>query len=85
MAQVSVRSMWTYSWHIEASRDVGNIGISIGSVSWVTDPMDHSRLVPVGCVSEFSIEGPVLARSYLERPVEMAKAFHSLRYRSGQN
>lgn len=61
--------------HLDKHGDVGSIGTSVGSVSWVVDPRDHNRLVPVGCVGELLIEGPILARGYLNKPVETAKAF----------
>lgn len=61
--------------HLDKDGDVGSIGTSVGSVSWVVDPQDHDLLVPVGCVGELLIEGPILARGYLGRPVETAKAF----------
>ena len=61
--------------HLDKDGDVGSIGTSVGSVSWVVDPQDHNRLVPVGCVGELLIEGPILARGYLGRPAETAKAF----------
>ncbi|KAK4157425.1 non-ribosomal peptide synthetase [Chaetomidium leptoderma] len=61
--------------HLDKHGDVGNIGTSVGSVSWVVDPKDHNRLVPVGCVGELLIEGPILARGYLNKPVETVKAF----------
>ncbi|KAL2132692.1 hypothetical protein VTI74DRAFT_3472 [Chaetomium olivicolor] len=61
--------------HLDKHGDVGNIGTSVGSVSWVVDPKDHNRLVPIGCVGELVIEGPILARGYLNKPVETAKAF----------
>lgn len=65
----------THRLHLDAAGDVANIGTSVGSVSWVVDPRDHNRLVPVGCVGELLIEGPILARGYLGRPAETAKAF----------
>jgi amino acid adenylation domain-containing protein/non-ribosomal peptide synthase protein (TIGR01720 family) len=61
--------------HADKQGDVGNLGTSVGSVSWVVDPKDHNRLVPVGCVGELLIEGPILGRGYLNKPVETAKAF----------
>ncbi|KAK4133596.1 non-ribosomal peptide synthetase [Trichocladium antarcticum] len=61
--------------HMEADGDVANIGTSVGSVSWVVDPDNHDRLMPVGCVGELIIEGPILARGYLGRPVETSKSF----------
>jgi amino acid adenylation domain-containing protein len=65
----------THKLHLDKQGDVGNIGTSVGSVSWVVHPQDHNRLVPVGCVGELLIEGPILARGYLNKPVETAKAF----------
>ncbi|KAK4124725.1 non-ribosomal peptide synthetase [Parathielavia appendiculata] len=65
----------THKLHVNKQGDVGNIGTSVGSVSWVVDPHDHNRLVPVGCVGELLIEGPILARGYLNKPAETAKAF----------
>ncbi|KAK4224364.1 putative peptide synthase [Podospora fimiseda] len=65
----------THRLHSDARGDVGNIGTSVGSVSWIVDPSDHNRLMPIGCAGELLIEGPILARGYLGRPVETAKAF----------
>lgn len=61
--------------HLDKNGDVGSIGTNVGSVSWVVDPKSHDRLVPVGCVGELLIEGPILGRGYLNKPVETAKAF----------
>ncbi|KKK25307.1 hypothetical protein AOCH_002968 [Aspergillus ochraceoroseus] len=41
------------------------IGSSVGCRSWLVDPSNHSRLVPVGCVGELVIEGPGVSHSYL--------------------
>ncbi|KAB5522985.1 non-ribosomal peptide synthetase [Coniochaeta sp. 2T2.1] len=65
----------THRLHTNAKGDVSNIGTSVGSVSWVVDPNDHDRLVPIGCVGELLIEGPILARGYFNRPNETAKSF----------
>ncbi|EAQ90170.1 hypothetical protein CHGG_06789 [Chaetomium globosum CBS 148.51] len=61
--------------HLDKNGDVGSIGTNVGSVSWVVDPKNHDRLVPVGCVGELLIEGPILGRGYLNKPVETARAF----------
>jgi len=45
--------------------ELANIGRSVGSVSWVVDPSDHNFLVPIGSVGELLVEGPILARGYL--------------------
>ncbi|KAK4150585.1 non-ribosomal peptide synthetase [Chaetomidium leptoderma] len=65
----------THKLHVDKQGDVGSIGTSVGCVSWVVDPQDHNRLVPVGCVGELLIEGPILARGYLNKPAETAKVF----------
>lgn len=55
--------------------DVTNIGRAIGGVSWVVDANDHNNLVPIGCVGELLIEGPILARHYLHNPEKTAQSF----------
>ncbi|XTI94683.1 nonribosomal peptide synthetase [Cenococcum geophilum] len=52
-----------------------NIGRGVGSVSWVVDATNHERLVPIGCVGELLIEGPILARGYLNDSEKTAAAF----------
>ncbi|KAJ6442239.1 nonribosomal peptide synthase [Purpureocillium lavendulum] len=42
-----------------------NIGYTRGAVSWVVDKEDAEILVPVGAVGELLLEGPILARGYL--------------------
>ncbi|KAK7398257.1 hypothetical protein QQX98_012370 [Neonectria punicea] len=41
-----------------------NIGRSPGAVSWVADPSNHNRLVPIGTVGELIVEGPVISSGY---------------------
>ncbi|CAN9410040.1 unnamed protein product [Alternaria alternata] len=53
----------------------GTIGTSIASVSWVVDPKDHHKLVPLGSVGELLVEGPILARGYLNDDEKTAAAF----------
>ena len=52
-----------------------NIGRGIGALMWVTDVLDHNRLCPIGCVGELLIEGPILARGYLNDAVKTAASF----------
>ncbi|KAK3903068.1 hypothetical protein C8A05DRAFT_43642 [Staphylotrichum tortipilum] len=68
----------THKLHLAKDGDTHSIGTSVGSVSWVVDPANHDLLVPIGCVGELLIEGPILARGYLGRPVETAKVFIEL-------
>lgn len=51
------------------------IGTGKGSVTWVVDPEDHNRLLPPGVVGELLLEGPCLARCYLENAKKTSEAF----------
>ncbi|OJJ03909.1 hypothetical protein ASPVEDRAFT_85331 [Aspergillus versicolor CBS 583.65] len=55
--------------------DPQNIGHPVGCVAWVVDPRDHNKLVPVGAVGELLIEGPIVARGYINNPKQTAEAF----------
>ncbi|KAJ4144337.1 hypothetical protein LMH87_003225 [Akanthomyces muscarius] len=41
-----------------------NIGRPLSSAFWVVEPTDHKQLVPVGCIGELLIQGPLLAQGY---------------------
>ncbi|KAI7779841.1 amino acid adenylation [Diaporthe eres] len=51
------------------------IGKGYGGRTWVVDKDDHDRLLPIGCVGELLIEGPILARGYLNNPQETAESY----------
>ena len=53
----------------------GTIGRPVGGASYITDPFDHDRLVPIGNVGELLIEGPVLARGYLNDEAKTLSSF----------
>lgn len=53
------------------------IGRPIGSLSWIVDPKNHDRLVPVGTTGELAIEGPILSDCYLNDPIKTGEAFIS--------
>ncbi|KAJ6001073.1 hypothetical protein N7481_001482 [Penicillium waksmanii] len=42
---------------------------------WLADPVDHNRLMPVGAVAELLLEGPGLAREYLNDSTKTAGRF----------
>ncbi|EGD97060.1 nonribosomal peptide synthetase [Trichophyton tonsurans CBS 112818] len=50
---------------IEPNAEPGNIGYSMGCLSWIVDPEDHNRLVAFGDIGELVIEGHIMARGYL--------------------
>ncbi|KAI0424831.1 hypothetical protein F5Y09DRAFT_347316 [Xylaria sp. FL1042] len=52
-----------------------SIGKGIGAVTWVVDPSDHTKLVPRGATGELLLEGPILAREYLNDPEKTDAAF----------
>lgn len=51
------------------------IGAAVGGASWLVDADNHQRLTPIGAVGELLIEGPNLARGYLNQPEKTAEAF----------
>lgn len=65
----------THNGETGTIEDISNIGYSVGSVSWIVDANDHNKLLPVGCVGELLIEGPIVARGYLNDHEKTAKSF----------
>lgn len=53
------------------------LGVPLASNFWVVDPNDpdYERLSPIGAPGELLIEGPLLAREYLNDPVKTANSF----------
>jgi amino acid adenylation domain-containing protein/non-ribosomal peptide synthase protein (TIGR01720 family) len=52
-----------------------SIGNSVGSVAWIGDARDHNKLVPIGAIGELLVEGPILARGYLDDEAKTDAAF----------
>jgi acyl-CoA synthetase (AMP-forming)/AMP-acid ligase II len=65
----------TASRRLSKTSAATNIGPAYGTHVWIANERDPSRLVPIGCVGEILIEGPLLARNYLNDPVKTAAAF----------
>lgn len=72
-SECSVNS--TYSGDIAQPGKATNIGRAIGCVAWVVDAADHNSLVPMGCVGELLIDGPIVSRGYLNLPGRMVQSF----------
>lgn len=53
----------------------GTFGNIVGGVGWIATPSDASKLAAIGAVGELLIEGPVLARGYLNNPEKTAASF----------
>lgn len=52
-----------------------NIGRAVGGACWVVKSDDHNVLVPIGAVGELLIEGPTVARGYLNDKIKTELAF----------
>jgi amino acid adenylation domain-containing protein len=51
------------------------IGKGSGQVTWVVDPRNHDRLVPIGCIGELLLEGPLVGAGYIGEPEKTGAAF----------
>ncbi|KAF7155563.1 hypothetical protein CNMCM5623_008105 [Aspergillus felis] len=63
---------------VTSTSDPKNIGTPLAGVCWVVHPHNHEILLPIGAVGELLIEGPTLARGYLNEPDKTAAAFVTL-------
>lgn len=61
-------SICAWNQRMDSSGNPTNIGKPMESAFWVTDPSDPKQLVPVGCIGELLVQGPLLARGYLNQP-----------------
>ena len=52
-----------------------NIGRATGCRCWIANSTDHNYLAPIGAVGELLVQGPILARGYLNNPQKTAEAF----------
>jgi amino acid adenylation domain-containing protein len=60
-------TIWCCSnMNLKANSAANNIGRGVGALLWITSPINHDHLCPIGCIGELLIEGPVMARGYLD-------------------
>lgn len=62
-AESTIYCAW--NGQVGQSNSPSNIGRGLSSLLWVVDPVNHNHLMPLGCVGELVVEGPLLARGYL--------------------
>ncbi|PGH05896.1 hypothetical protein GX51_02677 [Blastomyces parvus] len=60
---------------IALDRAYTNIGKGVGGVTWVVDPADHNRLMPIGSIGELIMEGPIVGKGYLNDPERTSSIF----------
>jgi amino acid adenylation domain-containing protein len=53
------------------------IGSGIGAKGWIVDPTNSDKLLPVGAIGELLVEGPLLARGYLNNSEKTSASFVS--------
>jgi amino acid adenylation domain-containing protein/non-ribosomal peptide synthase protein (TIGR01720 family) len=63
---------------VSEQRDPTNIGRVLPSgQAWIADPEDYNQIAPVGCVGELLLDGPFLAREYINNMTKTDEAFVS--------
>jgi acyl-CoA synthetase (AMP-forming)/AMP-acid ligase II len=60
--------------HMSMNTAPTNIGHSIDTC-WIVDPSDHDILLPIGAIGELLIEGPTLARGYINNDAKTSESF----------
>ncbi|OCK74798.1 acetyl-CoA synthetase-like protein [Lepidopterella palustris CBS 459.81] len=60
---------------LSAGDNPRTIGRGHGANTWIVDPDDHNRLVPIGIVGELLVEGPIITKGYLRDPERTAASF----------
>jgi aryl carrier-like protein len=69
-------SIWcSYMDGLQIGTSPTNIGRGLGSRLWIAEDGNDQRLAPLGCVGELLIEGPIMARGYLDAPEKTAAVF----------
>ncbi|KAF7556526.1 hypothetical protein G7Z17_g1316 [Cylindrodendrum hubeiense] len=65
----------TVNQHAASPNEAIHLGKGVGQVTWVVDPDHHESLLPIGCVGELLLEGPLIARGYLNDSKKTAETF----------
>ncbi|OJJ68053.1 hypothetical protein ASPBRDRAFT_199747 [Aspergillus brasiliensis CBS 101740] len=56
-------------------QEATRIGNGAGLVTWVVDPDNHDRLIPIGETGELLLEGPLVGEGYLNEADRIARVF----------
>ena len=68
-------TIWSTNARLRPGVASTNIGKGAGLLTWIVKPENHNKLVPVGCIGELLLEGPLLARGYLQDETAAAASF----------
>lgn len=69
-------SIWSHAHPHFIETDIGSdIGWSLGCATWIVDPEDYGRLMPIGAIGELVVEGPNVAAGYYKNPEKTQHAF----------
>ncbi|POR38263.1 Nonribosomal peptide synthetase-like protein [Tolypocladium paradoxum] len=55
--------------------DAVHIGKGVGLVTWIVDAENHDSLLPLGCIGELLLEGPLVGSGYVNEPEKTAATF----------
>lgn len=61
--------------NVKLGADPASLGRPVGATLWITEATNPDKLAAIGCVGELLVEGPTLAREYLNDPKKTAAAF----------
>ncbi|POR38258.1 Nonribosomal peptide synthetase [Tolypocladium paradoxum] len=73
--QSECTSNGTINYNASSPESALRIGKGAGLITWVVDPADHNKLLPIGCTGELLFEGPLVGCGYLGDPEQTAAAF----------
>nr|WOZ30810.1 McfA [Coleophoma empetri] len=68
-------SVCTCNGPLSSPDQAENIGFPMSTLHWVTQPHNYNQLCPIGAPGELLIEGPLLARGYLNNTKKTKESF----------
>ncbi|KAF4584025.1 non-ribosomal peptide synthetase [Ophiocordyceps camponoti-floridani] len=65
----------TINYTASCPEDLFHMGKGAGVVTWIVDPGNHDSLLPLGCVGELLLEGPLVGLGYLNDQEKTSATF----------
>lgn len=63
------------NYHASSPTQATSIGKGAGLLTWIIDPENHHHLLPLGCIRELLLEGPLVGPGYLNDIKKTKQAF----------